>query len=209
MSAYNAIFIDRDGTINIDKNYVHSIDNFFFIDNVIDAMITLKKMNFFLIIVTNQSGIARGLFTQYEFLLLTQWMVSYLGLHHVYIDAVYFCPHHIQGTVKQFQRACLCRKPKPGMLLDAKKRFNINMTTSYMVGDTENDMLAGQSAGVGTKVLVCSGKKITKKTKNTANWIIESLALLPKMIGAHNHKNVYKCSVIFLFLMLYFVNLII
>ncbi|AGC03571.1 D,D-heptose 1,7-bisphosphate phosphatase [Candidatus Blochmanniella chromaiodes str. 640] len=192
----NAIFMDRDGTINIDKNYVHNIDNFFFIDNVIDAMVTLKEMNFFLIIVTNQSGIARGLFTQNDFLLLTKWMIAYLGMYyHVYIDAIYFCPHHTQGIMRKFQRACLCRKPNPGMLLDAKKRFNINMITSYMVGDTENDMLAGQLAGIGTKVLVCSGKKITKKTKKTANWVIESLAFLPNMIrtqhGYTKYTNVF------------------
>lgn len=201
----NAIFIDRDGTINIDKNYVYNIDNFFFIENVIDAMVTLKEMNFFLIIVTNQSGIARGLFTQYDFLLLTKWMISYLETyHHVYIDAIYFCPHHTQGIVKKFQRSCLCRKPNPGMLLDAKKRFNINMTASYMVGDTENDMLAGQFAGIGTKVLVCSGKKITKKTKTTANWIIESLAFLPDIIKTNNHTKIYTYISFLIFYVLFY-----
>nr|ADA82659.1 D,D-heptose 1,7-bisphosphate phosphatase [Candidatus Blochmannia nearcticus] len=160
----NAIFIDRDGTINVDNHYVHNISEFYFIDNVINAMIELKKMNFFLIIVTNQSGIAQGLFTQKEFMSLTRWMISYLQLYCIHINAIYFCPHHLQGTVKQFRQNCLCRKPKPGMLLDAKKRFNINMDASYMVGDTANDMLAGQLAGIGTNVLVRSGKKNNKKS---------------------------------------------
>nr|ADA82662.1 D,D-heptose 1,7-bisphosphate phosphatase [Candidatus Blochmannia sayi] len=186
----NAIFIDRDGTINIDNHYVYNINDFFFIDNVIHAMIELKKMNFFLIIVTNQSGIARGVFTQQDFIFLTKWMISYLQLYCVHIDAVYFCPHHLQGIVKQFKQNCLCRKPGPGMLLDAQKRFNINMTTSYMVGDTANDMLAGQLAGVGTNVLVCSGKKITKKTMNTANWVIKSLASLPNIIKKQRYRNI-------------------
>nr|ADA82647.1 D,D-heptose 1,7-bisphosphate phosphatase [Candidatus Blochmannia vicinus] len=184
----NAIFMDRDGTINVDKSYVHNINNFFFIENVIDAMIILKKMNFFLIIVTNQSGIARGLFTKNDFLLLTKWMIFYLKLYHVHIDAIYFCPHHSKGIVKKFKQTCLCRKPNPGMLLDAKQRFNINMTNSYMVGDTENDMLAGQSAGIGTNVLVCSGKETKKRPeKSIATWIIESLAFLPNIIRIHKN----------------------
>ncbi len=117
-----------------------------------------------LIIVTNQSGIARGIFTQYDLLFLTKWMIYYLQTRRVHIDAIYFCPHHIQGIVKQFQRDCLCRKPNPGMLLDAKKRFNIDMISSYMVGDTENDMLAGRLSGIGTNVLVYSEKN-NKKIK--------------------------------------------
>nr|ADA82657.1 D,D-heptose 1,7-bisphosphate phosphatase [Candidatus Blochmannia schaefferi] len=179
----NAIFIDRDGTINVDKHYVYNINKFYFIDDVINAMIKLKKMNFFLIIVTNQSGIARGLFTQQEFILLTKWMISYLRLYNLHIDAIYFCPHHIQGVIKKFRKDCLCRKPSPGMLLDAKYRFNINMPTSYIVGDTISDMLAGHLAGIGTKVLVRSGKKITKETVKMANRVINSLASLPNLIN--------------------------
>ena len=137
-----AIFLDRDGTINVDHGYVHEIDNFEFIDGVIDAMRELKKMGFALVVVTNQSGIARGKFTEAQFETLTEWMDWSLADRDVDLDGIYYCPHHPQGSVEEFRQVCDCRKPHPGMLLSARDYLHIDMAASYMVGDKLEDMQA-------------------------------------------------------------------
>ncbi|MGP4123103.1 MAG: D-glycero-beta-D-manno-heptose 1,7-bisphosphate 7-phosphatase [Sodalis sp. (in: enterobacteria)] len=177
----SAIFLDRDGTINIDNGYVHNIEDFQFIAGVIDAMQELKKMGFALVVVTNQSGLARGLFSKEQFIRLTRWMNLSLAVHDVNLDGIYFCPHP-QAGLEELRQECDCRKPKPGMLLDAQKHLHIDMATSYIVGDKLDDILAGKAAGVGTRVLVRSGKAVTEQASMAADWIIDSLAGLPAMI---------------------------
>lgn len=177
-----AIFLDRDGTINIDHGYVYEVDRFEFIEGVIDAMKELKAMGFALVLVTNQSGIARGLFTEADFENLTEWMDWSLADRGVDLDGIYYCPHHPQGEVAAFTQVCDCRKPLPGMLLSARDFLNIDMASSYMVGDKIEDMQAGQAAGVGTKVLVRTGKPVTSEAESAADWVLNSLADLPKRI---------------------------
>ncbi|WP_414147471.1 D-glycero-beta-D-manno-heptose 1,7-bisphosphate 7-phosphatase [Erwinia sp. BNK-24-b] len=177
-----AIFLDRDGTMNVDHGYVHEIDNFQFIDGVIEAMRELKKMGFALVMVTNQSGIARGIFTEDTFMQLTEWMDWSLADREVDLDGIYYCPHHPEGTVEEYRQECDCRKPQPGMLLSAQKELNIDMAASYMVGDKIDDMLAGKAAGVGIKVLVRSGKAVMEEGENAADWVLDSLADLPSRI---------------------------
>ncbi|AMO80773.1 D-glycero-beta-D-manno-heptose 1,7-bisphosphate 7-phosphatase [Obesumbacterium proteus] len=177
-----AIFLDRDGTINVDHGYVHESDNFQFIDGVIDAMAELKKMGYALVLVTNQSGIARGMFTEDQFMHLTEWMDWSLADRGVDLDGVYYCPHHPEGTVEEFRQVCDCRKPQPGMLLSAKEELNIDMSASYIVGDKIEDLLAGEAASVGTKVLVRTGKPVTPEAEAKADLVIKSLADLPKAI---------------------------
>ncbi|WP_406706076.1 D-glycero-beta-D-manno-heptose 1,7-bisphosphate 7-phosphatase [Sodalis sp.] len=178
----SAIFLDRDGTINADNGYVHEIDDFQFIDGVIEAMQELKKMGFALVVVTNQSGLARGLFSEEQFMRLTEWMDWSLADCDVDLDGIYFCPHHPQAAVEALRQECDCRKPKPGMLLDAQRHLHIDMASSYMVGDKLDDMLAGKAAGVGTRVLVRSGKAVTEQSSAAADWVIDSLAALPAAI---------------------------
>lgn len=177
-----AIFLDRDGTMNVDKGYVHEIDNFEFIDGAIEAMHELKKMGYALVMVTNQSGIARGLFTEETFMQLTEWMDWSLADREIDLDGIYFCPHHPDAIVEEYRQQCDCRKPQPGMLLSAQQELNIDMAASYMVGDKIDDMLAGKAAGVGKKVLVRSGKPVTEEGENAADWVINSLADLPVRI---------------------------
>ncbi|MGL9769846.1 MAG: D-glycero-beta-D-manno-heptose 1,7-bisphosphate 7-phosphatase [Sodalis sp. (in: enterobacteria)] len=180
----SAIFLDRDGTINTDNGYVHEINDFQFIDGVIEAMQELKKMGFSLVVVTNQSGVARGLFSEDQFMRLTEWMNWSLANRHVDLDGIYFCPHHPQTVVEieELRNKYNCRKPKPGMLLNAQRHLHINMASSYMVGDKLDDMLAAQAAGVGTRVLVRTGKVLTQQASAAANWVIDSLAALPAAI---------------------------
>jgi len=177
-----AIFLDRDGTINIDHGYVSEIDRFEFIDGVIDAMRELKAMGFALVLVTNQSGIARGKFTEAQFEQLTEWMDWSLADRGVDLDGIYYCPHHPEGAVEEFRQNCDCRKPQPGMLISARDFLHIDMGASYMVGDKLEDMQAGAAAGVGTKVLVRTGKPVTPEAEAAADWVLNSLAALPEAI---------------------------
>ncbi|MBK5073243.1 D-glycero-beta-D-manno-heptose 1,7-bisphosphate 7-phosphatase [Budviciaceae bacterium CWB-B4] len=177
-----AVFLDRDGTINIDHGYVHEIDQFQFIDGVIEACAELKKMGFALVLVTNQSGIARGKFTEDQFMILTEWMDWSLADRDVDLDGIYYCPHHPEGTISEFTQTCDCRKPQPGMLLSAQKELNIDMAASYMVGDKPEDMQAAINAGVGHKVLVRTGKPVTPEGEALADMVLDSLKALPNAI---------------------------
>lgn len=170
-----AIFLDRDGTINIDHGYVHQIDDFQFIEGTIDALRQLKKKGYLLVIVTNQSGIARGYFTEAQFLQLTEWMDWSLAEQDVDLDGIYYCPHHPEG-LGEFKVQCDCRKPEAGMFLQAIQDLNIDPTQSVMVGDKLEDLLAADKAGVKTKVLVRTGKTITAEGETNADYVLDSLA---------------------------------
>jgi len=180
-----AIFLDRDGTINIDHGYVHEIDNFEFIDGVIDAMRELKAMGYALVLVTNQSGIARGLYNEAQFEMLTEWMDWSLADRDVDFDGIYYCPHHPEASVEEYRQECDCRKPQPGMLISARDFLHIDMAASYIVGDKMEDMQAGAAANVGTKVLVRTGKPVTPEAEKSADWVLNSLAELPAAIKKH------------------------
>lgn len=177
-----AIFLDRDGTINIDHGYVYEIDNFTFIDGVIEAMHQLKEMGYMLVLVTNQSGIARGKFSEAQFETLTEWMDWSLADRGVDLDGIYYCPHHPQGVVEEYRQVCDCRKPFPGMFIAARDELHIDMAASYMVGDKLEDMQAASAADIGTKVLVRTGKPVTPDAENAADWVLNSLADLPAAI---------------------------
>ncbi|MDU1572088.1 MAG: D-glycero-beta-D-manno-heptose 1,7-bisphosphate 7-phosphatase [Pantoea sp.] len=177
-----AVFLDRDGTLNVDHGYVHEIDNFQFIDGAIEALQELKKMGFALVLITNQSGIARGMFSEDQFMQLTEWMDWSLADRDVDLDGIYFCPHLPDAPVEAYRQACDCRKPHPGMLLSAQKHLDIDMAASYMVGDKTEDVLAGKAAGVGTNVLVRSGKPVTAEWEAAADWVLNSIAELPDAI---------------------------
>ncbi|MGL4861400.1 MAG: D-glycero-beta-D-manno-heptose 1,7-bisphosphate 7-phosphatase [Enterobacteriaceae bacterium] len=181
-AAKPAIFLDRDGTLNIDYGYVHDIDHFHFIEGAIEACKKLKQMGFALILITNQAGIARGKFSEEQFLQLTEWMDWSLSDRGVDLDGIYYCPHHPDHGNALYRKACDCRKPEPGMLLAAKKDLNIDMMSSWMVGDKLEDLQAGRAAGVGTTVLVKTGKPVTDMAQQTADIVIESLADLPALI---------------------------
>lgn len=146
-----ALFLDRDGVVNKEKNHLYKIDDFEFMDGIFNICKKFKKINFLVIIVTNQAGIARGLYTKDDFLRLTQWMKDRFVENGVTVDAVYYCPHHPDYTGD-----CDCRKPRPGMLIKAKRRFGINMEESILIGDKESDIEAGINAKVGKNILIRS-----------------------------------------------------
>lgn len=177
-----AIFLDRDGTLNKDHGYVYEIDQFEFIEGTIEALIELKSMGFALVLVTNQSGIARGIFSEQQFMMLTEWMDWSLADRGVDLDGIYYCPHHPDGKISAWRDVCDCRKPQPGMLLTARDELQLDMTASYMAGDKLEDMQAGMAAGVGCNVLVRTGKPVTDQAAAAADWVLDSLAALPLAI---------------------------
>lgn len=168
-----ALFLDRDGVINKEKNYLYKIEDFEFIDGVFEACRYFQDKGYLLIIITNQAGIARGKYTEDEYQLLTSWMIKEFEKENTIISKVYHCPHH-----PEFSSECECRKPNIGMLLEAKKDFDIDMSQSILVGDKNSDIEAGINAGVGMNYLVRTGHKILKD--NSYLLTIDSMCELIK-----------------------------
>lgn len=152
-----AIFLDRDGTINRYVGFLRKIDAFELIDGVADAVRTINASGYLAIVVTNQPVIARGEVSFEELEEIHQKMETLLGKEGAYLDGIYFCPHHpdkgYEGERPELKFDCECRKPKPGMLLKAAKEFHIDLAKSWMVGDGEHDIKAGQNAGCQTALI--------------------------------------------------------
>lgn len=152
-----AIFLDRDGTINQHVGFLRDINDFELVDGVADAIKKINDSGYLAIVVTNQPVIARGEVTLQQLQEIHNKMETLLGLQGAYLDKIYFCPHHphkgFDGEVAELKLDCSCRKPKPGMLLQAAADFNIDLSQSWMVGDSENDIVAGISAGCKTGLI--------------------------------------------------------
>lgn len=134
-----AVFLDRDGTINVERNYLYRQEDFAFLPGVLEGLRLLQKDGFRLIIVTNQSGIGRGYYSEADFLKLTDWMVEVLASQDITISRVYYCPHLPDAENIRYRKACNCRKPALGMFRQAVTDFNINLHASYAVGDRMRD----------------------------------------------------------------------
>lgn len=168
-----ALFLDRDGVINKEKNYLYKIEDFEFIDGVFETCRYFQKLGYLLIVITNQAGIARGKYTQKDFDTLTHWMEDQFKKENILLTKVYSCPHHPDITGQ-----CKCRKPQPGMILNAKNEFNIDMQNSILIGDKESDIEAGIAAGIKHNYLVRSGHPINEININSCK-IIDSIKDLP------------------------------
>ena len=161
------IFLDRDGVINKEVNYLHKIEDFEFIDGVFDTCQYFKSLNYKIIITTNQSGISRGYYTEIDFQKVTNWMLGQFKINNIEILDVIHCPH-------QPSDFCDCRKPKPGMLLKAQIKHKIDMKKSWMIGDKENDIKAANNAGIMNTILVKSGHEIDELNSNS-KFILNSI----------------------------------
>ncbi|MDB3986534.1 HAD family hydrolase [Pseudomonadales bacterium] len=144
-----AVFLDRDGVINVDNGYVSSWKSFEFLPRVIEALKLLSDAGYDLVIITNQSGIARGFYSEKDFFKLRSEMERYLVGYGVCFTAILHCPHHPNGKVARYSTNCECRKPKPGMILRAKKLFGYSLEHCILIGDKGTDISAGRAAGVG------------------------------------------------------------
>jgi len=135
-----AAFFDRDGIINVDHGYVHTIEQFEFVDGVLELLQSVQSKGYDIVIVTNQSGIARGMYSEDDFKRLSHWMCEQLKVQGVLVSQVYFCPHHPTAGHTALTQACTCRKPHPGMLLNAAEENQYNLSQSIMIGDKYSDM---------------------------------------------------------------------
>ncbi|MDR1285596.1 MAG: D-glycero-beta-D-manno-heptose 1,7-bisphosphate 7-phosphatase [Campylobacteraceae bacterium] len=164
-----AIFLDRDGVINEDIGYVYKQEDFIFTDGVFEALKYFQKCGYLLFIVTNQSGIARGYYSENDFLSLSQYMLKEFNDNGITITKIYYCPHSPETN-------CKCRKPNPKMLLDAKKEFNINMSVSWLIGDKISDIEAGLRAGVKNLIYIgeeeCANAHNIKSLKESMKFVL-------------------------------------
>lgn len=152
-----AIFLDRDGTINKYVGFLRDINDFELIDGVAEAIKEINRSGHLAVVVTNQPVIARGEVTYEELNEIHNKMETLLGKQGAYLDAIYYCPHHpdsgFDGEVKELKFDCDCRKPKPGLLLKAAEELNIDLSKSWMIGDSKNDIMAGKNAGCKTALI--------------------------------------------------------
>ena len=157
-----AVFLDRDGVINLDKAYVSKIEDFEFCEGVFEALKHFQNLGYLLIVVTNQSGIGRGYYSEEDFQILTVCMQKELLHVKIKIDAIYHCPHAPEVN-------CACRKPKSGMFLKAIEDFDIDVANSWMIGDKETDMEAAIVAGIPNTILL---------GKTSVNFILDTINLI-------------------------------
>lgn len=155
MSMQRAVFLDRDGTINVEKEYLYQIAEFEFIPGVVDAVRLLNEAGFLVVVVTNQSGVARGYYTEEDVENLHRHVAGELKKSGARVDAWLYCPHHPDGR-GSYSLPCNCRKPLPGMLKEAAMRFDIDLAGSVMIGDKLADISAGLAVGCRT-ILVRTG----------------------------------------------------
>ncbi len=144
-SLRRAAFLDRDGVINIDHGHVYRRDQFEFVPGVLEACATLAAQGFALVVVTNQSGIGRGMYTEADFHLLTAWMAEQFAVANAPLAGIYFCPHGPDD-------GCACRKPAPGLLLQAARELHLDLERSVLFGDKPSDWEAARAAGIHHRV---------------------------------------------------------
>ena len=172
-----AVFLDRDGTININQpEYLHKKEDFKFTPFAISALQKLSKSNYKIIITTNQSGIGRGYFKLNDLKKLHQWLLSYLKKKKIRIDRIYYCPHHPKDK-------CSCRKPKTGMIERAVKDFGINLSKSWIVGDDIKDIILGREVNLKT---IFIGKKFKSGLKIRPHYQVRDLKKAIKIILQSN-----------------------
>ncbi|HEX2988596.1 MAG TPA: HAD family hydrolase [Chloroflexota bacterium] len=147
MSGARAVFLDRDGTLIRNHHYGCDPDSIEFLDGVVDGLRLLKLAGYKLVVVTNQSGVARGYFTEECLLAMHRRLGELLEREGVSIDGFYYCPHHAEGVVPQYSHVCDCRKPEPGMVLRGCEELAIDPSHSWLIGDTLDDVEAGKRAG--------------------------------------------------------------
>ncbi len=148
-----ALFLDRDGVININHGYVYKIEDFDFIEGIFDLVKAANDSGYLIIIVTNQAGIGRGYYSEDDFHTLMEWVKNKFTEHGAKIDGVYFSPYHPIHGIGDYKKESNCRKPEPGMLLQAASDFDIDLPGSLLIGDNHSDIKAGLNAGLKTNIL--------------------------------------------------------
>lgn len=148
-----ALFLDRDGVININHGYVHTVEKFEFIDGIFDLVRTAHANNLKVVVITNQAGIGRGFYSEYQFHELTSWMCKEFMNASAPIDKVYFSPFHPTEGLGKYKKDDFSRKPNPGMILQAQQELGLDLENSILIGDKGSDIQAGIAAGLGLNIL--------------------------------------------------------
>lgn len=169
-----ALFLDRDGVINVDKGYVHRIEDFEFIDGIFHVLRYFQSKGYLLLIITNQAGIGRGYYTEEDFIKLNAWMLERFRVEGIEITNVYYCPYHPVYGIGRFKLDSEFRKPNPGMILHASKHYNINLKESILIGDKDSDITAGFRAGIATLILI-NDQCIQIMIKPQSYYLVNSL----------------------------------
>ena len=162
------IFLDRDGVINKDIGYLYEIDKFEFIDGIFQSCRNFINLGYSIIIVSNQSGIERGFYTESDYKIVTAWMIEEFNNNDIKILDAFHCPHGPDSN-------CNCRKPLPGMFLESQRKYNIDMGVSWMIGDKETDIMGARAAGIKQSILVKSSQ-FDNKINSSASHIIDSIS---------------------------------
>lgn len=171
-----ALFLDRDGTLIVERGYITAVDDVQLLPGVAEAVAAASAAGWKVFVATNQAAVAKGLITEDELADIHQRLVMMLGAEGAFLDGVYSCPHHPEGSVLEFAIECSCRKPRAGMLEQAAAEHGIDLAASVMVGDTLRDLEAGRAAGCAA-VLVLTGKGAeTAKQAHGADFVAADLA---------------------------------
>ena len=157
MSLRPALFLDRDGVINIDNAYVCKPEDFEFVDGIFELCRTARQLGYLIFVITNQAGIGRGYYSEQDFLTLTEWMRERFEAEGAPVTDVFYCPYHPEYGVGRYKKDSSYRKPNPGMLLRAAKKHGLDLGRSIMIGDKDSDMQAASKAGVGVRCHYLAG----------------------------------------------------
>ena len=177
-----AIFLDRDGVINEDLGYVGTWDRFHFKLDSIKALKILNNLDIDIFVISNQSGVARGLFSEKDVIALHQKVQDHLSNNQVFIQEIYYCPHHPSGIVKKYRKDCDCRKPNVGMIKKALSGNRININSSFLVGDKLTDIRTGIRAKIPHRFLVSNEKQKTSCLYNKVESLMEAVEQIQKSI---------------------------
>ena len=161
------IFLDRDGVINKDIGYLHKIKDCLFIDDIFESCKHFQNLGYEIIIVSNQSGIQRGFYSELDLEILNKWMLKQFIKNNIQILDFFYCPHGVESN-------CKCRKPEPGMFFKAKDKYDVDFNASWMIGDKETDVIAANKAGINNTILFKTDSEKTNN-KTSAKYVIENL----------------------------------
>jgi D-glycero-D-manno-heptose 1,7-bisphosphate phosphatase len=166
-----ALFLDRDGIVNIDSAYVYKIEDFIFVDGIFELGRFFSQQGYRLFIITNQAGIGRGYYTKNDFETLMHWVSLEFLKQDLVIEKSYYCPHHVTAGIGAYKKACDCRKPKAGMILQAAKDFRLDLSQSLLIGDKTSDIDAGKKAGLKHNYLIKSRYQVNYDFSSVAQML--------------------------------------
>lgn len=179
-----ALFLDRDGVINVEKNYVYRTEDFEFLPGIFELCALAQRLGFLLVVITNQAGIGRGLYSEADFQQLTSWMLAQFQARGIAIGHVYHCPYHPTAGVGEYRQESFDRKPNPGMILRAEQDFHLDLSQCVLIGDKDSDLQAGHAAGVGHLIKLVPPRLAVGGQSETDRLEVDTLAAAMDWIEA-------------------------